>query len=196
MPEAKKETIFGYITLTSEFRAWMRDQYINHKKVRYAGGWVIVPAHHRKNPNRDIAMLGYPDVKESHIYHFDDPGKRDVNNDIDHDPLPIKSDRDKEYFREENEKYRVQDGFYRYQILQSRKNLISEFVPDDGMTAAKKHLYDDAVSVPHERKSFVSHSEGGLSEEVIAEAKKIVASKGKKRDRPKKSKTETRLVTA
>lgn len=206
MPEIKKEKIFGWITLTQEFREWMRDQYINHNKVRYAGGWIVVPAHHRRNPNRDIAMVGYPDVKESHIYHFDDPEKRDENNDILHDPLPIKSERDKEYFRQENEKFRPTEGFYRYQILQSRKNLISEFIADDGVEAGmdtvKKHLYGDAVSVPQERKSFVSHSEGGLPEgdvysaEVLDEAKKIVASKGKKRGRPKKSKTETRLVAA
>jgi len=180
MPGLKKEKIFGWIELTSEFREWMRDQYLNHNKVRYAGGWIIVPAHHRRNPNRDIAMLGYPDVSESHIYHFDDPGKRDENNDISHDPLPIKSERDKQYFREENEKLRPKEGFYRYKILQSRKNLISEFIADDGVEAGmetvKKHLYADAVSVPHETKSFISHQDGGLSKEVITEAKKIVAS--------------------
>jgi len=195
MPGLKKEKIFGWITLSPEFREWMRDQYINHKKVRYAGGWKVIPAHHRKNPNKDIAMLGYPDVSESHLYHFDDPEKRDENNDIDHDPLPIKSERDKEYFREENAKFRPTEGYYRYEILQSNKNLISEFVPEKGMDAVKEHLYKDAVSVPHERKSTVSHPEGGLSDEVIAEAKKIVANKSKKRGRPK-SKTETRLVTA
>ncbi len=200
MPEVKKEKICGWIALTKEFRAWMRDQYLKHNKVRYAAGWRVVPAHHRRNPNRDIALLGYPDVSESHIYHFDDPEKRDGNNDILHDPLPIKSDRDREYFKEENEKFRKQDGFYRYEILQSRKNLISEFIPDEGMAAVKNHIYDDAVSVPHEKKSFVSHPEGGLpegdvfSEEVINAAKEIVANKNKKKTR--KPKTETRLVDA
>ena len=126
MSAPKKEKIYGYVDLTNDFRAWKEDQYLNHgKKGKHlAAGWKVCPAHHRENPNHGIIKYGYPDVEESHLYWFDNPLERDENNEIDHLPLPIKSQRDKEWFREENEKMRG-NGYYRYVILDSRRKYVS-----------------------------------------------------------------------
>lgn len=191
MPGLVKEKIYGYVDLTDEMRAWIRDQYITHKRTQFASGWRVIPAHHRENPNHGIIMRGYADVEDSNLYWFDDPDKRDNNNDIKRLPLALKTQRDKEYFREENAKQKEHYGFFRYKILESRKSYVEEYVPEKGLAQVEAHVMKDAIEVPMERPAHVVHDV--YSKEILDEAAKIVEKTKASSQAPKRSKTETRL---
>lgn len=206
MAAPKKDPIFGYIDLTDDMRKWLRHKIINERKTEYASGWKVIPAHHRENPNHGIIMRGYADVEESNLYHFDDPERRDDNNEIVRLPLPLHTRRDKEYFREENARMRPIYGFDRYKILESRKKYVEEFVPERGFGKVTSDLHGDAIEMPAERPARVVHPDGGyssdvFSKEVIDKAIELVKkgetpeSKSQKTAK-KKSRTETRLVSA
>lgn len=170
------QNIFGYVDLTPEMRQWIRNK-IAAGKVNFARGWRVYPAHHRANPTSDILKFGYPDCEDSHPYIFDDPEKRDPGTmEVLQEPLPIKSQRDKDYFREENATFFEKDGFYRYKILQSRRNYIEEYVPD---------AYQDEVPKSGKgrnvRRGVYDDVKGEEAEKIQVQVKK-------------KSKTETRLV--
>lgn len=173
------QKIYGYVDLTPEMRQWINKQ-VAAGKVNFARGWRVYPAHHRANPLHDILIKGYPDCEESEAYIFDDPEKRDSTGlDIIREPLPIKFQRDKEYFQEENAKCLQIYGFHRYRILQSRRNYIEEYVPDE---------YQDRV--PQSGKS--KNIRQGVYNDIKAEEPEKVQVPVKKT----KSKTETRLVNA
>jgi len=188
----KKDPIFGYVDLTKNFRKWLKDQYLNKGQKQFAAGWRVIPAHHRTNPTHDIIMKGYPDVENSHLYWFDNPDKRDENNEIVRLPLPIHAKRDKEHFREENAKMKSMLGFDRYMILESRRNLISEYVPEKGFGQVTAARNADVLEATVETPAHVAHPGGGFSDEVLDQAAEIVA----KNNKTKKPKTETRLQTA
>ena len=176
---AKKtiQRIFGHVDLTPEMRAWKQKE-IENGNLELARGWKTVPAHHRQNPPRLIAMNRDPDCDESELYWFDNPEKRDRNEEILREPLPIKHDRDKEFFREQNAKMRQIYGIDFYKILKSRKNYIEAYVPETDFAAWEgKHK--------------------GMRPEIVEDIgheDETVQVPVKKRGRPKKSRTETRLV--
>lgn len=123
------QKIYGYVDLTDEMQKWIKKQ-IMGGDFRLAEGWKVVPAHHRPNPTIQIMNIGYPDCEESNLYWFNNPQRVDKFGQQIREPLPIKSERDKDFFHEENEKFRKKEGFYRYKIFKSRKNFVEEFSVD------------------------------------------------------------------
>lgn len=189
----EKEHIEGYVALTEPFKEYLKHQVMKKGKRSLAAGWKVIPAHHRVNPNHDIIQVGYADVEESDLYWFGNPEKRDEHNSIAWLPIPIKYRRDKEFFREENAKWRPKYGFDMYMLLNSRSRTISEYVPEQGMGETARRVTTDAIEDPAERAAYVAHPEGGLSPEVLAQAREIIAQEKKEAPKTKRPKTETRL---
>lgn len=125
------QKIYGYVDLTDEMKIWMKDQVVNKGSMNLAMGWRVFPAHHRGSTTKQIIMKGYPDCEDSHFYWFLNPNKRDQVGDIINEPLPIMSERDKEFFHEQNSKMRDIHGFLFYKIMQSSKNYTQEYRPED-----------------------------------------------------------------
>lgn len=177
---ARKEIqkIYGYVDLTDEMREWVKKK-ITRGDMSFAVGWRTIPAHHRGSTSKQIIMYGYPDCEESHLYWFLNPNKRDRHGDIIDEPLPILSERDKEYFREENAKVKNIYGFNRYRIIRARKNYIEEYVPENDFTEKTG------------ARKFVTNNITGEDEPIQVSTDVLP----NKRGRPKKSRTETRLVT-
>lgn len=131
------EQIYGYVDLTPEMREWKKNQILAHTKTHPKGneslamGWRVYPAHHRDNPTKSILLRGYPDTEESFNYWFDNPDSRDRHGRlIRAQPLPIKSERDKVFFREQNQKWIGWRGFAPYKIFHNRKNYIEAYAPE------------------------------------------------------------------
>jgi len=123
------EKIYGWVELSDNAKKWIK-QRIMKGNLRLAEGWKVVPAHHRPNPTIQIIQVGYPDCEESHLYWFLNNQKRDRNGQVIDEPLPIKSQRDKEFFHEENAKMHARHGFKFYNILSSRRNYIEQYDVD------------------------------------------------------------------
>lgn len=177
------EQIYGYVDLTLEMREWKKHEILTPSKDHPKGneslarGWRVYPAHHRENPTKSILKVGYPDTEESFTYWFDNPENRDRHGRlIRAQPLPIKSERDKVFFREQNQKWIGWRGFAPYAIFHSRKNYVEAFNPEtDFVETGGKH-----EGMREEIASNVGPEENEIQ----------VAAYKKKRGRPKKPKAE------
>lgn len=152
MPKTPQK-IYGWVDLSEQMRTWIRDQIINHGQLKLGLGWKVIPAHFRPNPTKQIIQYGYPDTSDSNLYWFDNPEKRDRNGELIREPLPLKSERDKEYFKEENALMFKKYGFYRYEIFSSRKNYVEEYDPDRDYVqrhGSRDHVHEDITGTEND----------------------------------------------
>jgi len=186
MAKKNPQKIYGLVDLTDEQRSWMKVQQLRGQVI-YGRGWRTTPAHHREHPLRGIAMRGYPDCEESMGYWFDNPEKRDATGSILREPIPIHTERDKQFFREQNSKCLKRHGFSRYLILTAKRNFIEEFNPAGDY--AKKGIRPEV-------RNNIGAEETFITSPVVAPIEVVAKKSGRPKGSKNKPKTESRLQRA